>query len=101
MPGYCEAHKKESVGWNKTTRTSRHERGYGAQWDKIRIEVLKRDYGLCQPCMKVGRIHLAQEVDHIISKAEGGTDDMDNLQAIATECHRVKTAADRKARGAG
>ena len=37
----------------------------------------------------------ANEVDHIIPLAKGGTDELRNLQAINAECHRRKTAADR------
>ncbi len=76
------------------SRTSRHERGYGTEWDKARKRVLVRDKYLCQPCLAEGRVHLATEVDHRIPKAEGGTDDDDNLQAINAECHKLKTARD-------
>jgi 5-methylcytosine-specific restriction endonuclease McrA len=39
-------------------------------------------------------------VDHITPKAEGGTDDHDNLQSICTECHDAKTQAEaQRARG--
>jgi 5-methylcytosine-specific restriction protein A len=100
MPGYCEKHAKEAVGWNKSSTKSRHERGYGSAWDAIRLRVLARDCGLCQPCYRAGRIHAAQEVDHIVSKAAGGTDDESNLQAIATACHRAKTIEERRGPGA-
>lgn len=73
------------------SRTSRHERGYGTQWDKTRLRILKRDNYLCQPCLAEGRIHTANEVDHRIPKAKGGTDDDDNLQAINHDCHVAKT----------
>jgi 5-methylcytosine-specific restriction endonuclease McrA len=33
-----------------------------------------------------------QQVDHIITKARGGTDDPSNLQALCRECHSRKTA---------
>ena len=78
--------------------TSRHLRGYGSKWDKIRREVLKRDKGLCRcdQC-KGGDIRLlpATEVHHIISKAKGGTDDLSNLQAINKECHKRETMKDQ------
>ena len=34
----------------------------------------------------------AKEVDHILAKANGGTDDPNNLQSICVACHREKTA---------
>lgn len=72
--------------------TSRHERGYGTAWDKLRKQVLVRDKHLCQPCRRIGRVTPATQVDHVKPKAKGGTDDMRNLQAICTPCHADKTA---------
>lgn len=74
------------------SRKSRHERGYGTDWDKIRPFILARDQYLCQPCLAKGIVHEATEVDHRIPKWKGGTDDEDNLQAINADCHRIKTA---------
>lgn len=37
---------------------------------------------------------VAHEVDHIIPKAEGGTDSPNNLRAINRDCHRRKTQAE-------
>ena len=73
---------------------SRHARGYGSAWERIRASVLRRDSHLCQPCLAKGRPTPATQVDHITPKAKGGTDDRDNLQAICDECHDAKTAAD-------
>jgi len=85
----------KKTGW---PNESRHKRGYGSAWDKIRLIVLKRDNGLCQ-CSKCqgGKIRVtpATEVDHIIPKAKGGTDALDNLQAINKECHKKKTAREQ------
>ncbi len=83
-------------GWADRRRGTRHERGYGNAWDKLRLQVLKRDYYLCQcdECLRTSRVRSASEVDHIIPKAKGGTDDMDNLQAIHPECHKAKTMKD-------
>lgn len=75
-------------GWHKS---SRHDRGYGAEWDKARVRILARDLHLCQPCLKTGRPTPATEVDHITPKAKGGTDDDNNLQAICHPCHAAKT----------
>jgi RNA-directed DNA polymerase len=38
------------------------------------------------------------EIDHIIEKADGGTDKKKNLQVIHKTCHDQKTAWARKAR---
>ena len=78
-------------------KTSRHERGYGRAWDIRRAAVLKRDQYLCQcrHCKAEGRITPANEVDHIVPKARGGTDAYDNLQAINHECHERKNIEDK------
>jgi len=66
----------------------------------LRQAALSRDAYLCQPCANADRITTATQVDHIKPKAEGGTDDLDNLQAICADCHADKTAAESaKARG--
>lgn len=77
-------------------RTSRHERGYGTEWDKLRLFVLRRDGGLCRcaTCKASGRIRIASEVDHVVPRARGGSDAPDNLQAINAECHAAKTRRD-------
>lgn len=73
-------------------RGSRHQRGYGAAWDRQRKVILNRDGGLCVPCRTAGRVTQAQAVDHIVPKAQGGGDDEANLQSICHACHRVKSA---------
>lgn len=77
-------------------RGSRHERGYGTDWDKQRERILRRDHGLCQVCAAAGRVTLAREVDHRVPKAEGGTGDDSNLQSICRACHGTKTQAEAK-----
>ena len=79
------------MAW-KHARQSRQARGYGRQWEIARDAAMKRDKGLCQTCLAKDRVTVATEVDHITSKAKGGTDHPDNLSAICTPCHRDKTA---------
>jgi 5-methylcytosine-specific restriction enzyme A len=76
------------MAWGKQ---SRHERGYGTAWDKVRAHIIARDMGLCQPCKAQGRVTPIFAVDHIKPKAIGGTDDPDNLQGICRPCHAAKT----------
>jgi 5-methylcytosine-specific restriction protein A len=75
-------------------RTSRHARGYGTAWEHLRKEVMQRDKGLCQPCLRKNRVTAAAAVDHIKPKAKGGTDDLTNLEAICRPCHLDKTLRD-------
>ena len=81
-------------GWAQ--QGSAASRGYGAEWQRLRKLALARDAGLCQcrHCKASGVIRFATEVDHIVPKAKGGTDDTSNLQAINAECHKRKTAED-------
>ena len=82
--------------------TSRHLRGYDSTWTKTRERILRRDFGICQPCKRIGYIHQGNEVDHIISKAEGKRlgwaqsriECDDNLQVICHEAHILKTATE-------
>lgn len=73
-------------------RGSRHARGYGSAWDKTRLRILRRDGGICQPCRADGVVHAGNEVDHILPKASGGSDDDANLQTICKARHAAKTA---------
>ncbi|MBF4406127.1 HNH endonuclease, partial [Vibrio anguillarum] len=41
-------------------------------------------------------ITAARDVDHIINKANGGTDDDANLQSICSPCHKEKTAKESR-----
>lgn len=78
------------------TFATNYGRNYGGGWKKLRDAVMKRDQYLCQPCFKQGLITEAKEVDHVKPQAEGGTDDMDNLQAICLDCHQAKTREEQK-----
>jgi len=82
-------------GW-RHEQGNRHQRGYGTAWEKLRRAVLERDRWLCQceTCKRTGRAKLAHEVDHVIPKAQGGSDSLSNLQAINRRCHQRKTIVD-------
>lgn len=84
---------KRTYGWaDDRIRGTQKERGYGKEWKKLRRHIMDRDDRLCQPCLAEGRLSPASQVDHIVPKAEGGSDSDDNLQAICLPCHRYKTA---------
>lgn len=76
-------------------RTSRHSRGYDSRWDKLRASILTRDKRLCQQCKREGIIALGNQVDHIVPKAKGGTDDPANLEVLCKRHHDEKTTRDQ------
>jgi 5-methylcytosine-specific restriction protein A len=90
----CDVHtsKKES-NFNKSQLSSA-QRGYGYSWQKLRLVILKRDSGLCQPCLALGKLTQGNIVDHIINKEIGGSDDPENLRVICKPCHMMKTASE-------
>ncbi|WP_429301293.1 HNH endonuclease [Paraburkholderia sp. GAS199] len=45
-------------------------------------------------CAKCGIATASGEVDHIKALENGGNDDIDNLQYLCFDCHKVKTARD-------
>lgn len=99
----CDKHKvRQGTFADQSWKGSRHERGYGNDWDRRRKRILARDNGLCQcdECRQLNRIRIATQVDHVVNKAEWrrrhgglvGVDDDSNLQSINAECHKRKTA---------
>jgi 5-methylcytosine-specific restriction protein A len=85
--GYCELHKRQY----DQDRGSSSERGYGAEWRKTRLLQLANE-PLCRECRKEDRDTGATEVDHIIPKEQGGTDEFSNLQSLCKHHHSLKTA---------
>lgn len=98
----CDAHKVVAGSFADKRRGTRHERGYGTAWDKLRAQVLQRDAGICQHCLReTGAVHAGTQVDHVTPKAQGGTDALDNLQTICVDAHRAKTQAEALAARSG
>lgn len=54
-------------------------------WAKTRLAILQRDGYECHYCGDV-----ATEVDHVIPRVNGGTEDPDNLVASCMKCNRSK-----------
>lgn len=75
-------------------RQSRHERGLGTEWDRVRAIVMRRDKWLCQPCQRAGRVTPATECDHIVPRSKGGKCSTANAEAICADCHQAKTASE-------
>jgi 5-methylcytosine-specific restriction enzyme A len=84
---YCADH----VQLNKRKREdekrpSAARRGYGRKWRAKRAAYLKA-HSTCVECGEP-----ATDVDHVIARSQGGTDEWYNLQALCHSCHSRKTA---------
>ena len=93
--GYCEECKSARWREQNQSRPSPSKQGYGRAWRRLREEQL------CEEpwCQAEGCDEPANEVDHIVRKAEGGTDDAGNLQSLCKPCHSRKTAREALMRG--
>jgi len=60
---------------------------------KLRYEILKRAQFHCELC-GISHEERALEVDHILPRKHGGTDDLSNLQALCWQCNSMKGARD-------
>src|SRR5512139_1258783 len=86
---YCTTHQPAS----HDERPTANERGYGADWQRLRLAHLRRE-PLCRDPFHVHPEQLlpATDVDHIVPKSKGGTDVESNLQSLCHACHSRKTA---------
>ncbi|MFZ9960249.1 MAG: HNH endonuclease [Candidatus Limnocylindrus sp.] len=89
----AEGNRKHThqMAWPTTSSTAR---GYGYAWQQKRRVVMANAGGLCAECRRHGRLTPATDVDHIKRKADGGTDELGNLQALCKDCHEAKTMAE-------
>lgn len=67
---------------------------HGYQWKKLRREAKRELDYRCQHCGSTERL----ELDHIVNRARGGSDTLDNVQWLCHECHRVKSSREATAR---
>jgi 5-methylcytosine-specific restriction endonuclease McrA len=58
----------------------------GRAWREIRLRILERDQHICAYCGNE-----ATQVDHIIPRASGGTDEPSNLVAACQPCNNRKS----------
>lgn len=77
----CPAHARRP--WAHRV-ASRRARGYGREWERRRALVLEEG-PWCAGCGAP-----ATTVDHVIPKAEGGTDARSNLRALCAACQQRK-----------
>lgn len=90
-------------------RQRRHQLVYNdPRWRPLREQVMARDGGLCQECLKQGRLTPATQVHHLVSPFIVGLPpsdfefyawNMDNLEAICHECHAAIHAHEGQTHG--
>jgi len=71
-----------------------------ANWTALRTAVVRRDGALCQRCGTTQDLQL----DHVVERADGGSDELANLRLLCKAHHKEKTdqaARDRRARRKG
>ena len=61
--------------------------------ESLRYEILKRDR-ICQLCGAT-KLDRMLEVDHIVPRSKGGTNDPSNLQVLCSRCNRAKSNRDK------
>jgi len=78
----CAECKRKRSRARDIRRGTAHDRGYTRAWRTLAKRVLKRDQFICHWCGG-----LATTADHVVAKADGGTDAMDNLVAACKPCN--------------
>ena len=73
--------------WNHRRKSSGYISG------TIRYEILKRAKGRCELC-GITKEEKALEVDHILPRNKGGSDDESNLQSLCYSCNAMKRDRD-------
>ncbi|MCA1971248.1 MAG: HNH endonuclease [Caenispirillum sp.] len=97
---HCGAVKKNgrcprcSANYQRPNRT----KFYGTrEWKRTADEFRALKGGICAVCGGPGATH----VDHIVPRADGGTDDFSNLQLLHHGCHSAKTLRETNERMRG
>lgn len=81
------------------TKAGTTEMERGRAWMAKRLRVAQRFHYLCQGpgCGLVWRPDRDQ-IDHVIPREQGGSNDESNLQPLCVECHKAKSDAETKVR---
>ena len=86
--GLCPTHARLLQRRYDAARGTTKERGYGVEWQRLRRLILDRD----PMCTWPGCEQRSTDVDHIVSRRRGGTDDPSNLRGLCHAHHSEKTA---------
>lgn len=67
---------------------------HGYEWKKLRREAKRELDYRCQQCGSTECL----ELDHIVNRARGGADTLENVQWLCRDCHRVKSSREASER---
>lgn len=90
----CGPRQRAAQREHDERRGTAAQRGYGARWRRVRAAYLAA-HPLCVECERAGRVVPATDVDHIVARRRGGSDEWSNLQALCHACHSRKTAREQ------
>jgi 5-methylcytosine-specific restriction protein A len=87
----CQAARQQQID---QARGSTHQRGYGSTWQRTSTAAIARhreQYGNWCPGWQVPA-HQDTDLtaDHIVAKANGGSDDQANVQVMCRKCNARK-----------
>lgn len=89
MPQRMKPHAQAT---RRPSGKSTKESGYcDRTWFAIRRMVLLRDAYSCKSCGRVCSEKQEAQIDHIVPKRSGGTNDISNLQTLCLRCHGRKS----------
>lgn len=77
------AKHKRNLKKYKENFTKKEKSLNNKDYDLIRKAVIKRDNGICAHCGMIGDL----QVHHLIYRANGGNDELDNLISLCVICH--------------
>ena len=85
IAGRCRKHARDIRREYDKDRPNAAQRGYDRAWRGIRASYL-REHPYCSECNAP-----ATDVDHIVPREQGGSDEWANLQALCHRHHSAKT----------
>jgi 5-methylcytosine-specific restriction protein A len=89
--GRCGAHAAQKQRDYDRQRGNPAARGYNYHWIRVTRPAVLAEEPYCADPFNIGCIERSVHVDHVIPKAQDGTDVRSNLQGTCAGCHARKT----------
>jgi diadenosine tetraphosphate (Ap4A) HIT family hydrolase len=89
----CETKLSEFLQKQAATVFNHRRKSSGVISGSVRYQVLTQAKGRCELC-GIPAEQKALDVDHIVPRNKGGSDDISNLQALCYSCNRMKRDSD-------